>query len=470
MADEERRIKVALGYVHDDAGRVTSFEESRAQLIAFDTARVGLLSHSDSQMTVRYGTDGLPAARNTIAARVVTSDVDWLLWVDTDMGFAPDSLYQLLAVAKPETRPVVGGLCFAQKQFAHDGLNGYRTVPLPTIYDWLRDDQGTPQFASVPLYPVNTLVQSAATGSAFVLVHRSVFEKIAEEHGPTWYDRMPGPDGRLLGEDISFCARAATVGVPIHVHTGVRTSHFKSRWLSEVDHWRSYNPPPATDEVAVIVPVLRRPQNAAPFMVSLRASTGLANAYAIAEADDTETIAAWKEAGAEVIISDGRSFARKVNVGHRATQMFGEQWLFLAGDDVKFHPGWLDYAQIVAKTFNADVVGTNDLANPRVLAGEHATHLLVRRSYVDTLGASWDGPGTVACEAYNHWFVDDEIVTVAKLRGVFQPALGSVVEHNHPLFGKGEDDDVYALGQSYVEDDRATWLSRVAQFMPAATQ
>lgn len=472
-------VKVAVGYVHDDAGRVTSFEDSLAALIAFDRANEGLLSHDQSRMTVRYGTDGLPAARNTIAARLVTSDVDWLLWVDTDMGFAPDALYQLLVAADPETRPVVGGLCFAQRQYAHDGLNGYWTKPLPTVYDWRPDENGTPQFASVPLYPVNALVRSAATGSAFVLVHRTVFEKIAEEHGPTWYDRMPGADGRLLGEDISFCARAATVGVPIHVHTGVRTSHFKSRWLSEPDHWRAYNPPPATDEVAVIVPVLRRPQNAEPFMRSLRASTGLARAYAICEPDDEQTAKAWGSAGANIIWGDdervsgteavAHTFAEKVNLGYRQTGFHNEPWLFLTGDDVRFHAGWLDHAQHVADALQADVVGTNDLANPRVLAGDHGTHLLVRRSYVDQVGASWDGPGVVACEAYHHWYVDDEIVTAAKQRGVWQCALGSVVEHNHPLFGKGEDDDVYALGQSFAEDDKATWLSRLAANTPEAT-
>jgi hypothetical protein len=111
------------------------------------------------------------------------------------------------------------------------------------------------------------------------------------------------------------------------------------------------------------------------------------------------------------------------------------------------------------------VVGTNDLGNPRVLAGEHATHLLIRRSYVDEQGASWDGPGVVAHEGYRHWYVDDEIVTSAKQRGVWQMALGSVVEHFHPLFGKAEQDDVYRLGQSFAQTDRATFLERSEKYL-----
>lgn len=451
--------KVSLAYVHDDAGRVTAFEESRESLVAFDRAHQNLFDHPEARMTVRYGTDGLPAARNTIAARLVSSDVDWLLWVDTDMGFAPDALYQLLAVADPVERPVVGALCFAQRQFAFDGMGGYRTRPQPTIFDWREDDNGTPQFASVPLYPVNALVQSAATGAAFVLIHRTVFERIAEVHGPTWYDRTYGADGHLLGEDVSFCVRAATVGVPIHVHTGVRTTHFKHRWLGEVDHWMAYKPPPATDEVAVVVPVLRRPDNALPFMTSLRASTGLATVYAIADDDDPETAEAWAAAGAQVIVGDAVTFAKKVNLGYAKTS---EPWLFLCGDDVKFHAGWLDHAQHVAESLEAHVVGTNDLGNPRVLAGDHATHLLVRRSYVDEVGASWDGPGVVAHEGYRHWYVDDELVTAAKQRGVWQMALGSVVEHMHPIWGKAETDEVYQIGFDAAEQDKALFAERLA--------
>lgn len=449
-----------MAYVHDDDGRVTSFEESFRNLEKFDEKRMRVLCHDEHPMRVRYGTDGLVAARNTIAARVVSSDVDWLLWVDTDMGFEPESLYRLLVAADPVERPVVGGLCFVQRQYAFDGMNGFRTRPLPTIFDWREDDSGVPQFASVPLYPVNALVRSAATGSAFVLIHRSVFERIAEVHGPTWYDRTPGADGKLLGEDISFCVRAATVGVPMHVHTGVRTSHFKSRWLSEQDHWRSYNPPPATDEVAVIVPVLRRPENAVPLMTSLRASTGLATVYAVADDDDPETAEAWAAAGAQVIVGDKVTFAKKVNLGYAKTS---EPWLFLCGDDVKFHAGWLDHAQHVAESLEAHVVGTNDLGNPRVMAGDHATHLLVRRSYVDEVGASWDGPGVVAHEGYRHWFVDDELVTAAKQRGVWQMALGSVVEHLHPFWGKGESDEVYELGNAASEQDGKLFRARLVE-------
>jgi len=210
-------------------------------------------------------------------------------------------------------------------------------------------------------------------------------------------------------------------------------------------------------DTAVIVPVLGRPQNAAPFMESLRASTEDARVYAVSQDGDEATFNAWIAAGANVLTASGTTFAEKVNHGYRNT---GEPWLFITGDDVRFHDRWLIHARVIAGNRH-HVVGTNDLGNPRVMAGEHGTHLLIRRSYVDEVGASWDGPKIVCHEGYRHNFVDDEIVTAAKQRGVWISARSSIVEHLHPLFGKGHPDEVYELGQSYAEADRETFEDRV---------
>jgi len=467
-AAKPRKPRVAIGFVHDNAGRVSSFEDSLWALVTYDQAHENLITE---KITVRFGTDGLPAARNTMAARFLQSDNDWLLMVDTDMGFGPDSLYKLIEAAHPEKRPIVGGLCFTNREIAHDGLFGYRTRPTPTIFDWKEDPQlGVPGFVAVMMYPTDAVVRCAGTGAAFLLIHRSVFERIAQTVipgtdgvliGPRWFDRTPDAAGKLLGEDLSFCVRANLAQIPIHVHTGVKTTHFKEIWLGEADHWFHYAAPTATDEVAVIVPVLRRPQNAAPFMQSLRASTGLARVYAVADEDDPDTIQAWRDAGAEVIVDNVRTFPRKVNLGYHKTS---EPWIFVCGDDVKFWPGWLDHAQHAADMLEADVVGTNDLGSERSLRGEHSGHILIRRSYIDQVGASWDGPGIVCHEGYMHK-ADEEIAAAAKARGKWQMALGSRVEHRHPMWGKGDDDEVYRLGEASTERDLALFRERLQQHL-----
>ena len=209
--------------------------------------------------------------------------------------------------------------------------------------------------------------------------------------------------------------------------------------------------------VAIIVPVLRRPWNAAPFMRSLLLTTDDATVYAIADVDDIDTREAWSDAGAVVVDASAAPFAAKVNDGYRASS---EPWLFICGDDVTFHVGWKRHALTHADEHGANVVGTNDLCNSRVVTGQHATHFFIRRSYVDDRGASWDGPGVVAHEGYRHWYVDDEIITVARVRNTFFPALCSIVEHLHPMVGKADDDEVYRLGASRAAEDGALFEQR----------
>jgi hypothetical protein len=203
-------------------------------------------------------------------------------------------------------------------------------------------------------------------------------------------------------------------------------------------------------------------------MQSLRASTGLARVYAVCQSGDEATAAAWLDAGAEVLESgEQTSFAAKANLGYAK---MAQPWVLLVGSDVHFYPGWLDQAMAAAAPTGAQVVGTNDCGNPRVIAGEHATHMLIRRSYIDEHGSSWDGPGVVAHEGYRHNFVDNELVAVAKQRGVWAMALASKVEHLHPFWGRAEMDEVYKLGQSHFEEDRALFAERLAAHSPEAAR
>jgi hypothetical protein len=450
---------VTVAYVHDGAEIAHSFAESFESLLLHDMTREQprLLG---GFVKMRCGTNGLVGARNrAVTGFLEAAKADWLLWVDSDMGFRPDALEQLIAHADPVERPIVGALCFAQKETELDDYHGYRTEVRATIFNWVQTDPDKPPwFTARAWYPPNALVKCAGTGSAFILIHRTVFERIADEYGPAcWYDQIRADDGELIGEDISFCMRANALGFPVYVHTGVRTSHMKRLWLQEADFWAAHVPPPAQLDTAVVVPVMRRPHNAAPFMRSLRASTGLATAYAVYDPDDVETRDAWELAGARLIESTGPRFATKVNDGYRATS---EPWLFLVGDDVRFHAGWLDHAQYASTASGGNVVATNDLANPRVMRGEHGTHLLIARGYVDEFGASWDGPKTVAHEGYRHWYVDDEMCTVAKQRGTFVAALGSKVEHLHPMVGKAPNDDVYRKGSHAADTDRKLFERR----------
>jgi GT2 family glycosyltransferase len=465
---EDPATAVTVAYVHEKL-MASSFHHSMINMIGWDLAHEGRIIRGGYKAWT-CGTDGLTDSRNKlVAAFLKEHDAHWLLWIDTDMGFAPDTLDRLFAAADPELRPIVGGLCFTQREEESDGMGGWRCRATPTVFDWTVLDDGKTGFSVRWDYPPNALTRCAGTGSACVLIHRSVFERIHAEYG-TWYDRVPNPAmGQVISEDLSLCLRAGALNIPVHVHTGVKTTHQKVLWLAEDDYYGQValskmvpQVPPATEATAVIVPVLGRPGNAAPFMESLDASgADLAQVYAVADDGDDETALAWIGAGATLIPWLGAvpgTFAQKVNLGYRKTD---EPWLLLAGDDVRFHPGWLDQAQAAARD-GADVVGTNDLHNPRALAGEWSPHPMIRRAYVDETGGSWDGPGTVAHEGYGHWFVDDEIVTAARQRGAWAMAAHAKIEHLHPIWGLAEEDETYRLGQSHIEADKKLFESRLA--------
>jgi hypothetical protein len=459
----DREGAVTVAYVHS-RDVAYSWHHSMIEMIGWDINHQSRIMRG-GYVAYKCGTDGLVDARNkAVKLFLEEQQADWLFWVDTDMGFEPSTLDRLFDAADPVERPVVGALAFTQREETSDGMGGWRCRATPTVFDWTVLDTGEMGFSVRWDYPPATLVRCAGTGSACVLIHRSVFERIEEKYGPSWYDRVPNTTmGQIVSEDLSLCLRAGTLNIPIHVHTGVQTSHQKALWLAETDYFGQValarippKVPAATEPVAVIVPAMRY-TNADWFMTTLTASTGLATVYAVAGLEELEAAEAWKQAGAQVLTGDVATFAERMNLGYRETT---EPWLFLTGDDVRFESGWLNHAQYAARG-RVHVVGTNDLGNPRVTSGEHATHMLVRRSYVDEVGASWDGPGNVAHEGYWHWFVDDEIVTAAKQRGVWAYAPNSVVEHLHPLFGKGANDDVYRLGQVHVQEDEATFAERV---------
>lgn len=467
---------VVPAYLHNE--HVShSWHDSMRRLREYDLAHNQRVK--PEPLNMHCSTGQLVAVRNFGAQLFLDkTNHEWLWFVDTDMGFKPDTIDQLLEVADPVERPVVGALCFALNYQGYDGMGGMRVQTVPTLYRIGRDVKtGHETFSFHGDYPPDTVMEVAATGAACLLIHRSVLQRIRDKYGDHWFDQIVAPAG-LVGEDFSFCLRVRSVGASVHVNTGVPTTHHKEFWLGEYEYARAIGAPdvleeaaqaeasyvpPASEETAVIVPVMRRPDNAAPFMASLRASTGLARVYAVADADDVDTIKAWQDAGAHVLSApwtEPGTFAEKVNAGYRMT---GEPWLFLVGDDVRFHPGWLDRAQYVASTTGAQVVGTNDLGNHNVRRGEHATHWLIAREYIDQQGASWDGPGVVAHEGYHHWCIDDEIVTAAKQRGVWAAAVDSIVEHLHPYFGKADVDEVYERGQRHSDEDQALFKARLTE-------
>lgn len=223
-------MKVTVGYC--TAGQI-EFETQLSLHRTFMRDRV----HDDvldpEPITI-VGGPRLHHLRNSMVETfLATRTTDYLWCVDTDMVWDPDALDQLLAVADPVERPIVGGLCFGT------GRSGGSIFP--TIYDIVDS-----RFVARPRWARGELVECDGTGWAFILVHRGVLERTRDAFGVNpdgtkslqpWF--VDGQHGDTLVEgDLAFCARARSLGYRIHVHAGVGTAHKKVQFLDEAffDH------------------------------------------------------------------------------------------------------------------------------------------------------------------------------------------------------------------------------------------
>lgn len=185
------------------------------------------MSHRFGEIDKECGAAGIVDGRNSLAKTMCDeSDAEWLFMVDSDMGFGPETVERLIAAADPERRPVIGGLAFAMKTDGRSSFYGIRHRCQPTLYNFHEDDDA---IGVVPMfdYPRNKLVSVSATGGACVLIHRTALETVRAKYGDVWFDTIRHPKGAHFSEDLAFCVRLAACGIPLHVHTGIRTTHDK---------------------------------------------------------------------------------------------------------------------------------------------------------------------------------------------------------------------------------------------------
>ena len=209
--------------------------------------------------------------------------------------------------------------------------------------------------------------------------------------------------------------------------------------------------------IAVLVPTLGRPDNLRRVLDDVHASApeNVADVVFIVESVDDPTRAVlddWRHP--YVINHRAPSYAGAINTGLEATT---HAHVFLGADDLHFAPNWHEPLLALAAE-GYGLIGTNDLHNPDVAAGRHATHYLVTREYAER--GSIDDASVFLHEGYRHNYCDTEAVETAQHRGAWAPCLASVVEHRHWLWGHAPMDSTYAKGRDTEPADRALFLSR----------
>jgi len=215
--------------------------------------------------------------------------------------------------------------------------------------------------------------------------------------------------------------------------------------------------------IDILVPVLGRPQNAAPLVDSIRrtAKVPVAIVFLCSRGDHEQIDACFDIPDVRGLVMEypagPADYARKINTGFHATN---SEWIMAAADDLTFEPGW-DTVALQRAGDHQHVVATNDMANSQVKRGQFGTHCLIRRRYVTEQGGSANHePGTVLYEGYDHNYVDRELCHLAQHRGVYVFARHSIVRHRHMLWHTASPDATYRKALKHSRQDQELFFSR----------
>jgi hypothetical protein len=226
---------VAVGFL--DPGHWSHcFGQSLIDLYLVDAMGSKRMVPNGRQLRDHCQAGALPDGRNKVAQQFLDStECEWLFMVDSDMGFAPNTVDRLIESADPVERPAVGGLCFALRRDGHGEFYGQKYVVVPTLYEFI-DTADEVGFRSITDYPRDALARVDATGAACLLLHRSALEKVRTAVGDHWFDPVQHA-GSTYSEDLSFCLRLAACDIPLHVNTAVRTTHDKHGVFLDEDEY-----------------------------------------------------------------------------------------------------------------------------------------------------------------------------------------------------------------------------------------
>jgi hypothetical protein len=126
-------------------------------------------------------------------------------------------------------------------------------------------------------------------------------------------------------------------------------------------------------------------------------------------------------------------------------------------DDVWPHDRWLDHALHCLKKNPQCLIALNDLLRDDQLA----TCPLATRSFLREVSG-----GVLNVPHYFSQFADVELTERAKRAGRFAYCEAAILEHRHFTKNPALMDDTYRIGQSYFEQDRATYQHRLERGFP----
>lgn len=152
-------------------------------------------------------------ARNGLAKQAIEEGYDRVLWLDSDMDFAPD-MFEKLSADMDEGLEMVGGIYFTRKVPCNPVF--YKQVG---YYHDSEKDEVTPVAVPYREYPMNTLFEVEGIGFGGVLVDVNLIKRVQDKFG------LPFSPILGFGEDLSFCVRARQLDAKIFCDSRIKLGH-----------------------------------------------------------------------------------------------------------------------------------------------------------------------------------------------------------------------------------------------------
>ena len=148
-------------------------------------------------------------SRNNLAKQAMQAKADYIMWLDSDMTFAPDTMTRLQQHME-NGLDIVTGIYFRR-----------RPPFTPTLFKELRrtDDPNVAEHANFDDYPQDSLFEIAGCGFGCVMTRVSVLEDVMLNY-QDWFGPVCG-----LGEDLSFCLRARELGYKLWCDSSIKCGH-----------------------------------------------------------------------------------------------------------------------------------------------------------------------------------------------------------------------------------------------------
>lgn len=201
---------IALGTVHP--GTVAfGYHSSVAALLKEDPRAFRLVSQRSGAEIAR--------ARNAIFwYAALTPDIDTLLFIDSDMVFEPNDVFEVVGDANGHRYGMVAGLCAGVHE---DGTPFNAVHARDPEGGWRRDDR---------IFTLPSLYEVDGVGMAFCAIGQKVLDHFAgleDQRSDLFPFSQSEHRGVVADVDITFCGRVLDAGFTIAVDPTVRIGHVK---------------------------------------------------------------------------------------------------------------------------------------------------------------------------------------------------------------------------------------------------